>query len=137
MFSLKCWTGEGRDGQSYSWQEPAARRISGASGRPETVRDYKQERLAQDVLDVIRAFNLQAPVLIGHSMAGGEMTTLADQNSDLLGGLVYLDAAGDPKDWPADDPAYMELFKKLPQNPDSHHGPTEADLKSFEAYRTW
>ena len=86
------------------------RRGFGASGRPETVRDYKQERLAEDVLDVIRALNLQSPLLVGHSMAGGEMTTLADQNSDLLGGLVYLDAAGDPKDWPADDPAYMDIF---------------------------
>src|SRR5215510_1711853 len=113
------------------------RRGFGASGRPEAIRDYKQERLAQDVLDVIRALNLHAPVLIGHSMAGGEMTTLADQNSDLLVGLIYLDAAGDPKDWPADDPAYMELFKKLPQNPASHQGPTEADLKSFAAYRAW
>jgi non-heme chloroperoxidase len=114
-----------------------ARRGFGASGRPEMVRDYKQERLAEDVLDVIRALNLQLPVLIGHSMAGGKMATLADQNSDLIGGLVYLDAAGDPQDWPADDPAYMELFKKLPKDESSHHDPTEADLKTFEAYRAW
>src|SRR5947207_12444720 len=65
------------------------RRGFGASGRPAMVRDYKQERLAQDVLDVMRALHLQSPVLIGHSMAGGEMATLADQNSDLLGGLVF------------------------------------------------
>jgi hypothetical protein len=27
---------------------------------------------------------------------------------------VYLDAGADPKDFPGSDPAYMELFKKLP-----------------------
>ena len=113
------------------------RRGFGASGRPGTIRDYKQERLAQDVLDVIRELKLQSPVLIGHSMAGGEMATLADQNSDLIGGLDYLDAAGDPKDWPADDPAYIEVFKKLPKGESSHHETTEVDLKTFDAYRAW
>jgi pimeloyl-ACP methyl ester carboxylesterase len=47
-------------------------------------------------------------------MAGGELTTLGNQHSNQLGGLVYLDALGDPRDWPASDPAYLELMKKAP-----------------------
>src|SRR5437660_183298 len=46
-------------------------------------------------------------------MAGGELTTLGNQHSDRLAGLVYLDALGDPRDWPGSDPSYRELFNKL------------------------
>ena len=47
-------------------------------------------------------------------MGGNELTTLGSQHSDRLGGLVYLDAGADPKDFPASDPAYMALAQKLP-----------------------
>jgi pimeloyl-ACP methyl ester carboxylesterase len=88
------------------------RRGSGASSHPES--GYDDQRLADDVLAVLDSLRIAKPVLIGHSMAGNEMTTLAHQHSDRLSGLVYLDAGADPKDFPASDPKYMELARKLP-----------------------
>ncbi len=38
------------------------------------------------------------PILVGHSAAGNEITSVASLHSDRIGGLVYLDAAFDPKD---------------------------------------
>jgi non-heme chloroperoxidase len=89
------------------------RRGYGASTHP--VWGYDDQTLADDVLRVLNSLGIKKPVLVGHSMAGGELTTLGNQHSDRLAGLVYLDALGDPRDWPASDPAYMELFRKLPE----------------------
>ena len=54
------------------------------------------QRLADDVLQVLDSLNIQKPILVGHSLAGSEMTTLGSQHSDRLAGLVYLDAGDDP-----------------------------------------
>jgi pimeloyl-ACP methyl ester carboxylesterase len=88
------------------------RRGYGASSQPST--GYDNQRLADDVLRVLDALKIEAPVLVGHSMAGGEITTLANQHSDRLSGLVYLDALGDPRDLPASDPNWVALRQKLP-----------------------
>ena len=67
------------------------RRGFGASTHPDS--GYDQQRLADDVLQVLDALKIVAPVLAGHSMSGEELTTLGDEHSDRLAGLVYLDAA--------------------------------------------
>jgi pimeloyl-ACP methyl ester carboxylesterase len=106
------------------------RRGYGASDRSQS--GYDDQRLADDVLQVLRSLKIDRPVLVGHSMAGGELTTLGNQQSKRLAGLVYLDALGDPRDWPASDPAYRELANKLP---DVRHGPPPFDHSSFSAFR--
>jgi pimeloyl-ACP methyl ester carboxylesterase len=106
------------------------RRGYGASSRPAS--GYDDQRLADDVLRVLDSLRIDAPVLVGHSMAGGELTTLGNQHSDRLGGLVYLDALGDPRDFPSGDPAYMALFRKLPA---AMRDPPSPDYASFSAYR--
>jgi non-heme chloroperoxidase len=111
------------------------RRGYGVSSHPDS--GYEEQRLAEDVLQVLNSLKLVAPVLVGHSMAGEEMTRLGDEHSDRLGGLVYLDAASDPKDYPASSPAYMALYYKLPAAMRDHPDPSAADLKSFQAYREW
>ena len=88
------------------------RRGFGASSHPES--GYTDERLADDVLHILDSLKLVAPVLVGHSMGGNELTTLGSQHPDRVGGLVYLDAGADPKDFPASDPAYMALAGRLP-----------------------
>jgi non-heme chloroperoxidase len=88
------------------------RRGFGASSHPES--GYTDQRLADDVLRVLDSLKLVAPVLVGHSMGGNELTTLGSQHPDRVSGLVYLDAGADPKDFPATDPAYMALVSKLP-----------------------
>ncbi len=56
---------------------------------------YDADRLADDVLAVIDALNLIQPVLLGHSIASEELSSLAARYPRRLGGLVYLDAAYD------------------------------------------
>ncbi len=88
------------------------RRGFGASTHPDS--GYGQQRLADDVLQVLDVLKIVAPVLAGHSMSGEELTTLGDEHSDRLAGLVYLDATSDPTDYPGNSAAYMALFDKLP-----------------------
>lgn len=111
------------------------RRGYGASSQ--SASGYDDQRLADDVLRVLDSLGLRSPVLVGHSMAGGELTTLGNQHSDRLGGLVYLDALGDPRDFPASDPAYMALARKLPAAMRNAPPPSEAEAKSFLGFRAW
>jgi non-heme chloroperoxidase len=67
------------------------RRGFGASSRPES--GYDVARLGEDVLSVVNALRIEKPVLIGHSLAGQEMSYLATQHGDQIAGLIYLDAA--------------------------------------------
>lgn len=108
------------------------RRGFGASSHPDS--GYDDQRLADDVLRVIDALKLQRPVLVGHSMAGGELTTLGHQHSQRVGGLVYLDALADPRDNPAGDPAFQALLPRIPKEVNQKEPP---DYSSFTAYRAW
>ena len=70
------------------------RRGFGASSRPDS--GYTEQRLADDVLQILDALKLAAPVLVGHSIAGNELTAIGSNHSKRIAGLVYLDAAADP-----------------------------------------
>ena len=110
------------------------RRGFGASSRPKT--GYDDQRLADDVFQVIDSLKLAAPVLVGHSMAGAELTTVGDQHSDRLSGLVYLEAGADPTDWPWDDPAYRAVFQKMSPPTPAPPSRLQADRKkSYQAFR--
>jgi non-heme chloroperoxidase len=111
------------------------RRGFGLSGHPES--GYTDQRLADDVLQVLDSLNIVAPVLVGHSMAGSELTTLGSQHSDRLSGLVYLDAGDDPVDFPWRDPDYRALFAKLPPSVANPVAPSEADKKSFQSFHDY
>ena len=111
------------------------RRGYGLSSHPDS--GYTEQRLADDVLQVLDSLKIVAPVIVGHSMAGEELTRLGDEHSDRVAGLVYLDAASDPSDFPASSPAYMELYQKLPEAMRSHSPAAPSDLKSFQAYHDW
>ena len=67
------------------------RRGYGASSRPES--GYDVVRLGEDVLAVLDALRIESPVLIGHSIAGQEMSYLAGQHRQRIAALIYLDAA--------------------------------------------
>ena len=108
------------------------RRGFGASSQPES--GYDEQHLADDILHVLDTLRITAPVLVGHSMAGGEMTVLASRHPDRISGLVYLEALFDVADFPASDPAYLALAKKLPQE-EPPAPPTEEERRSFAAYR--
>ena len=110
------------------------RRGFGDSSRAES--GYDDQRLADDVLRALDARHILKPVLVGHSMAGSEMTTLGSQHSERLAGLVYLDAGDDPGDYPG-DPAYRALFEKLPASVTRPARASMDDRKSFQVYRSW
>lgn len=70
------------------------RRGFGLSTRPApTPENYSADRLGDDVLAVIAALKLDKPVLVGHSIAGEELSSIASRHPEKIAGLVYLDAA--------------------------------------------
>lgn len=54
---------------------------------------YDADRLGDDVLSVLDQLNLQNPVLVGHSFAGEEMSSVGSRFPNRVAGLIYLDAA--------------------------------------------
>lgn len=66
------------------------RRGFGRSSAPRS--GYSADRLADDVLAVLDSLRLAKPVLIGHSIAGEELSSIGSRHSERVAGLVYLDA---------------------------------------------
>jgi non-heme chloroperoxidase len=93
------------------------RRGFGKSSSPAS--GYSADRLGDDVLAVIESLKLDRPVLVGHSIAGEELSSIGTRYPEKVAGLIYLDAAysyayydrarGDPQ---IDK---IELQKKLEQ----------------------
>lgn len=108
------------------------RRGYGASSRAAS--GYTEERLAEDDLQVFDALKLAAPVVVGHSVAGDELSQLGIHHFDRIGALVYLDALNDASD---DYTDYDALATKLPPSMRKPPSPSPSDLKSFPAYRNW
>jgi len=56
-------------------------------------KDYGADRLGDDVLAVLGALNLKKPVLVGHSLGGEELSSVATRHPSRVSALVYLEAA--------------------------------------------
>jgi len=70
------------------------RRGFGASSKPAPQNgNYAADRLGDDVLAVIDSLSLNRPVLIGHSFAGEELSSVGSRYPGKVAGLIYLDAA--------------------------------------------
>ena len=70
------------------------RRGFGNSSHPQaTVSNYSPERLAADVLAVIKTLRIERPFLAGHSVAGQELSEIGTHHPHQVSGLIYLDAA--------------------------------------------
>jgi pimeloyl-ACP methyl ester carboxylesterase len=69
------------------------RRGFGASSKPApTDENYTADRLGDDVLAVMDALKLHRPVLVGHSLAGQELSSVGSRHPEKVSGLIYLDA---------------------------------------------
>ncbi len=69
------------------------RRGFGASDTPApTDANYSANRLGDDVIAVLDALQLTRPVLVGHSVAGEELSSIGSRHPERVAGLVYLDA---------------------------------------------
>ena len=69
------------------------RRGFGSSSAPDS--GYSADRLGDDVLAVMSALKIEKPVLVGHSLAGEELSSVGTRHPDKVAGLVYLEAV-----WP-------------------------------------
>jgi pimeloyl-ACP methyl ester carboxylesterase len=69
------------------------RRGSGASSVPPPTRaNYAADRLGDDILAVIAALKLDRPILVRHSLAGEELSSVGSRHPEKVAGLIYLDA---------------------------------------------
>jgi non-heme chloroperoxidase len=55
--------------------------------------NYSADHLGDDVLTVMKALHIERPVLVGHSIAGQELSSIGSHFSEKVSGLIYLDAA--------------------------------------------
>ncbi|AXC13336.1 putative hydrolase [Acidisarcina polymorpha] len=87
------------------------RRGFGASGSPAPVNgNYSADRLGDDVLAVLKSLEINRPVLVGHSMAGEELSSVASRFPEKVSGLIYLDAA---TNFALDDPEHPLLAVEM------------------------
>lgn len=68
-----------------------SRRGFGESTMPSS--GYSADQLGDDVLAVIKALKLRRPILVGHSIAGEELSSIGSRQPKKVSGLIYLDAA--------------------------------------------
>ena len=92
------------------------------------------DRLRDDVLAVIDTLKLNRPVLVGHSIAGAELSSVGTLHSDRVAGLVYLEA-GYPYAFDNGKGPTMKEFHQIrgPQPPT----PGDSDLAGFSALQKW
>ena len=114
------------------------RRGCGASSRPDS--GYTAQGSADDVLRVLDSLKLTAPVLVGHSFGGQDLSTVGARHSDRIAGLVYLNSAEDPTlvwsdyDLGVSSSQHEAIRKNLPAAMRNRPSP---DYRSFQAYRDW
>jgi len=108
------------------------RRGFGASDYAAT--DDPADRLGDDVLAVIAALKLKKPILVGHSIAGAELSSVATRYPDRIGGVVYLEAAYSYAFDNGKGASAMDAQKlQGPQPPP----PSGTDLASFSALQKY
>ncbi len=108
------------------------RRGFGASGYAAT--DHPADRLGDDVVAAIDALHLNRPVLVGHSIAGVELSSVANSHPNRVAGLVYLDAAYSYAFDDGKGGSIMDIQKlQGPQPPP----PSKTDLASFDALQKY
>ena len=100
------------------------RRGHGQSEMPET--GYDTATLVEDIRQFLDALKIERVVLVGHSIAGDELSRFAVVHPDRVIKLVYLDAAYDRTRMP-------EINKQmLPEL-----SPTKTDMESLDGARRW
>ena len=101
------------------------RRGFGAS--EQTTNGYGIDTLSMDILSVTKALNLDKVILIGHSIAGDEISKFASIYPDKVEKIIYLDAAYDRTNLMATIMPYMPAFPNL----------TAKDSSSFENFKAF
>ncbi|MGA8533020.1 MAG: alpha/beta hydrolase [Candidatus Tumulicola sp.] len=72
------------------------RRGYGNSSKPlPTAQNYSADRLGQDVLVILDKLQIDKPILVGHSLAGEELSYIGTRAPQKVAALIYLEAAYD------------------------------------------
>jgi pimeloyl-ACP methyl ester carboxylesterase len=109
------------------------RRGYGASSAPSS--GYTPSRLGADVVRVLDVLRLEGAVLIGHSIAGRELSYVASSHPGKVAGVIYLDAAYRYAfEWPGSADSLLAL-PPAPNPPPTIPQPSDDDLAGFAAYR--
>jgi non-heme chloroperoxidase len=77
---------------SYHVYGISRRGYGGSSAPRPDGENYSADRLGDDILAVMDALKIERPVLVGHSIAGEELSSIGSRYPDKVAGLVYLDA---------------------------------------------
>ena len=101
------------------------RRGFGAS--EQTTNGYRIDTLAMDILAVTKALNFDKIILIGHSIAGDEISKFASTYPDKVEKIIYLDAAYDRTNLMATIMPFMPAFPNL----------MAKDSSSFENFKAF
>jgi non-heme chloroperoxidase len=108
------------------------RRGFGASGYADPIN--VGDRLGEDVLAVIDALKLDKPILVGHSVAGAELSWIANAHPGRIAGVVYVEAGYSYAFDNGKGAATADMMKlQAPQAPP----PGTADLASFQALQKY
>jgi len=105
------------------------RRGFGLSDEPES--GYDIETRVADVLGFLDALKIGRAILVGHSIAGDELTAFAASYPDRVDSLVYLDAA-----WDRSQESEAEAVRNGKEAPGGPSIPKEA-LGSVDAYLSY
>jgi non-heme chloroperoxidase len=108
------------------------RRGFGRSGFVAT--DDPAVRLGQDVLEIIQALGLNRPILIGHSIGGTELSSVADLDSRQVAGLIYLEAA---YSYAFDNGKGSSILAMQSLQPPQPPAPGDSDLATFRSFQQY
>lgn len=122
------------------------RRGFGASSKPAaTAANYSVDRLGDDVIAVIDALKIEKPIVMGHSIAGEELSDVGTRFANRLSALIYVDAGywyafdsgNKPKDPvgtpPPGQPPMPPIGKAILENTRSFKGPIDLPILAIFA----
>ncbi len=109
------------------------RRGFGSSGY--VAGEYGIDLLGNDVLAVITTLHLDRPGLVGHSFAGGELSSIANRYPNRIAGAVYLEA-GYPVAFDNGKGMSMAEFQEIVREPEVPP-PAAGDLANFSALQNY
>ena len=110
------------------------RRGFGVSSMPAS--GYGADRLADDVLKVLDALELNRPVLAGHSVAGEELSSIGSRHSEKVAGLVYMEAG---YAYAIDNPALSCTLQPVPPqqgSPKTVQAAIQAGTQSYTSIKS-
>jgi pimeloyl-ACP methyl ester carboxylesterase len=129
----------------YHLYSMTRRGFGASSSPPATAENYSSDRLGEDVIAVMDALAIKKPIVMGHSIAGEELSDLGTRFPNRLSALIYVDAGywyafdsgNKPKDPvgtpPPGLPPLPPIDKAILENARSFKGPIDVPILALFA----